>query len=97
MNKNSIFETLRQAKSQMALFGICQIGLFGSYSREDNDDKSDIGLLIHFDSEKETYDNYITAYDFLEDLFENKKIDLVTKNGLSPNFAQSILNEVIYV
>jgi uncharacterized protein len=39
----------------------------------------------------------MAVYDFIEKLFHDKKVDIVTKNGLSPYIGPKILNEVLYV
>jgi hypothetical protein len=97
LSKDYILSTIRFHKPELKKFGIQNIGLFGSYIRNEQSEKSDIDILIDFDPEKETFDNYMDAYDFIENLFENKKIEIVTKNGLSPYIGPMILNEVIYV
>jgi predicted nucleotidyltransferase len=76
---------------------IRNIGLFGSYIRNEQSSSSDIDLLVDFDPGKENFDNYMAAYDFFEKLFKNEKIEVVTKNGLSPYIGPQILNEVQYV
>jgi uncharacterized protein len=45
----------------------------------------------------ENYDNYMAVYDLIEHLFKSDKVEIVTKNGLSPYIGPKILNEVIYV
>jgi predicted nucleotidyltransferase len=39
----------------------------------------------------------MAIYDIFEKIFKNEKIEIVTKNGLSPYIGPKILNEVIYV
>lgn len=39
----------------------------------------------------------MAVYDYFERTFQNQKIDIVTKNGLSPHIGPHILNEVLYV
>ena len=56
-----------------------------------------IDILIDFEPEKENFDNYMAAYDLFEKIFKNEKIEVVTKNGLSPDIGPKILNEVQYV
>ncbi len=79
------------------MFGVQSVGLFGSYVRNEQTEKSDIDLLIDFDPEKETFDNYMALCDYLDLLFRNEKVEIVTKNGLSPHIGPSILREVQYV
>ena len=38
----------------------------------------------------------MSVYDILENMFRNEKIEIVTKNGLSPYIGPQILKEVIY-
>jgi predicted nucleotidyltransferase len=73
------------------------IGLFGSYLRNEQSDKSDIDLLIDFEPEKENFDNYMALYDMVENIFKDQKIEIVTKNGLSQYIGPKILKEVMYV
>ncbi len=95
--KENIFQILKSHKLEFSKFGICNIGLFGSYIRNEQSDKSDIDLLIDFEPSKENFDNYMAAYDLIEGLFKNMKIEIVTKNGLSKYIGPKILNEVVYV
>ena len=62
-----------------------------------NNRKKVIDLLIDFEPEKENFDNYMAVYDLFEKIFKNEKIEVVTKNGLSPYIGPKILNEVQYV
>ena len=95
--KENILKTLTSNKSKLSKFGIRNVGLFGSYLRDEQSSKSDIDLLIDFEPEKENFDNFMAVYDFFEKIFKNEKIELVTKNGLSPHIGPKILNEVHYV
>jgi uncharacterized protein len=95
--KDNIIDTLRMHKHELAEFGIRNVGLFGSYLRDEQNRDSDIDLLIDFEPENENFDNYMAVYDFLERLFRNEKIEVVTMNGLSPYIGPKILKEVQYV
>lgn len=95
--KDFILSTIRTHKSEFSSYGIQNIGLFGSYLRDEQSDKSDIDILIDFKPDQENFDNYMAAYDLLERLFKNEKIEIVTKNGLSPYIGPKILKEVMYV
>jgi hypothetical protein len=95
-SKEYILSEMKQAKKALQNYGIIQVGLFGSYVRGEESKKSDIDILIEFEPEKENFDNYMLAYDMLENLFKNEKVEIVTKNGLSPYIGPNILKEVIY-
>ena len=95
-SKEYILSEIRQQKRELQNLGIVRIGLFGSYVREEQSEKSDIDILLEFEPEKENFDNYMSVYDILENLFRNEKVEIVTKNGLSPYIGPQILKEVIY-
>lgn len=96
LTKEVILGSLEGAGSKLQSFGICAIGLFGSFAREQDGPDSDIDILAEFDAEKKTYDNFIDACFFLEDLFQ-RKIELVTPESLSPYIKPNIMKEVNYV
>jgi len=95
-SREHILNAIRSHMSEMTALGICNIGLFGSYVRGEVSEDSDIDILIEFTPGKESFDNFMAAYDYFEEIFENEKVDLVTKRSLSPYIGPAILNEVIY-
>jgi uncharacterized protein len=95
--KENIISILKSHKSELSKYGVSNIGLFGSYLRDEQSKKSDIDLIIDFDPEKENFDNYMAVYDIFENLFKNEKVEVVTKNGLSKHIGPKILNNVLYV
>jgi uncharacterized protein len=92
-----ILSKLKDNKSSLAQFGVRNVGLFGSYVRGEQSNSSDIDILIEFDTEKENFDNYMSAFDLIEELFKNERVEIVTVNGLSPYIGPKILKEVKYV
>src|SRR5436190_18926503 len=95
--KDNILKTLQSNKLILSKLGIRNVSLFGSYLHNKQSSGSDIDLLIDFEPEKENFDNYMAVYDLFENLFQNEKIEVVTKNGLSPYIGPKILKEVQYV
>ena len=95
--KDTIIKALRSRKDEFSKYGIRNVGLFGSYIRNEQVKDSDIDLLIDFDPELESFDNFMAVYDIIEQLFKGEKIEVVTMNGLSPYIGPSILKEVQYV
>ena len=96
-SKNEILSVIRMHKQQIASYGVTKIGLFGSFARNEQHSHSDIDILVDFDPAKETFDNFMNLYNYLEDLFADKRIEVLTVNGLSPHIGQYILKEVNYV
>lgn len=96
LSKNTIYEKLQQHQPTLKKYGVQKIGLFGSFVRGESSETSDIDFLVDFEKGKKNLDNLIGLGDFLEELFQ-KKIDLVTPQGLSPYIGPRILKEVEYV
>jgi len=96
-NKEYILSTIKSKKAEIYRFGIRNIGLFGSYVRDEQSENSDIDILIDFEPDQENFDNYMAVYDFIERLFKDQRVEIVTKNGLSPYIGPKILDEVKYV
>ena len=95
--KENIIAILKSYKPELLKFGVQNIGLFGSYLRNEQSHNSDIDLLIDFEPEKENFDNYMAVYDIFESIFKNQKVEIVTKNGLSKYIGPKILKDVMYV
>ncbi len=74
-------------------FSVNYIGLFGSYSRGEQKESSDIDILVEFN--KSTFDNYMELIFYLEELF-GETIELVTKKSLNPEIAEYVLEDVIW-
>jgi hypothetical protein len=97
ITKEIILNTLNSQTLSFQQLGVKNIGLFGSFLRDQQTEKSDIDLLVEFYPEFENFNNLMALYDLLELLFENRKIEIVTKNGLSPFIGPHILNQTQYV
>jgi predicted nucleotidyltransferase len=95
-SKESIIQTLKAHREQLEVYGVEDIGLFGSYVRGEATDNSDIDLLVDIRKEKKTFRNFMSLAYYLEDLF-HCKVELVTKQSLSPYIGPYILNTVEYV
>jgi uncharacterized protein len=95
--KESILNNLKSLESELSTYGIRSIGLFGSYAKNEYSINSDIDILIDFEPEMENFDNYMAVCDIIENSFKNCRVDIVTKNGLSPYIGPKILSEVEYV
>jgi uncharacterized protein len=74
-----------------------EIGLFGSFARNEQQDQSDVDILVQY--EANTSDLYTVEQDlknYLQVNF-NRKVDVCSKKWIKPIFKKSIMNEVIYV
>ena len=96
LTRNQILQRITENQHEIDEFGVEKIGLFGSYSRNEQTEQSDIDILVAFRPEEETFDNLMNLHFFLDALFPGKKVELVTINGLSPFIGPKILQEVSY-
>lgn len=76
-------------------YGVIRIGLFGSAARGELSPESDIDLLVELDPKKTTFRKYLELEEYLAKLFE-RKIDLVTLDGISPYVLPYIQKDVIW-
>jgi predicted nucleotidyltransferase len=95
MNRQEIMQTIRKHKSFFLAHGVKQLGIFGSYARDEAREDSDIDLIVEFDKGMKSYDNFIEISFFLENLF-GRKIDLLTSESISPFFKSYIDKDVYY-
>ena len=97
LEKKFIIKTLISNRNKISKLGITKLGLFGSYVRNEQNENSDIDIFVDFNPQKETFDNFMELCYLLDDLFSGIKVEVVTKNGLSPIIGPKILKEVEYV
>jgi uncharacterized protein len=69
------------------------ISIFGSYSTGENHEGSDVDFLVEFQENSDLLDMVGLKLD-LEKLL-GKKVDVVTKNALSPHLQERILSQAI--
>ena len=91
----SIKGILTQLKPELAeKYFVNSIGLFGSIVRDDFTQKSDVDIIVDFS--KPVGVEFIDLADYIESKL-NKKIDLVSRNGVKPKYFHQIESEIIYV
>jgi predicted nucleotidyltransferase len=94
-DKREIFALLGENESQLRRLGVSRCGLFGSFTRNEQNDMSDVDILVEFEDGKKSFDNFMALAFFLEELF-GRKVDLLTPESLSPYIGPHILKEVEY-
>ncbi len=89
---------LREHKAEVAnKYRIREMGIFGSFVRGEQKRRSDIDILVEFDSRYVPgLLKLIEIEMYLEKLLR-KKVDVVIKSGIRPEFKKNILKEVIYI
>jgi len=96
MTRLEILEILKKYKIENAeKYGICNIGLFGSYSLDKGHDKSDIDIIIETD-EPDLF-KLVHIKDELEKLL-HKTVDIVRKREkMNPYLKKRIEKDALYV
>ena len=78
-------------------YWIIEIGIFGSYIRDEQHITSDMDILIEFEEDaKISLLEFVRIENYLCDLL-GIKVDLVEKSALKPRIAKHILKEVSYL
>jgi hypothetical protein len=75
-------------------FPIKSLGIFGSFTRNDHTKKSDVDILVEFESPVGL--EFIDLADELEKLL-NLKVDLVSRKAINPKMMEYISKDLIYV
>lgn len=95
MEKDQIISKLKANEQLFTEKGASKIALFGSYARNQQQQESDIDLLVFIDNNFKTFDNFISLSMLLENLLESK-VDLITPESISTDFFDCIKDELIY-
>ncbi len=76
-------------------YGIKKIGIFGSYSRGEQNIESDVDLLVEFERPIGFF-RFLAVEDYIKERL-GVKTELVTDDALKPRMRPHVLEEVIYV
>jgi len=95
MNKQIIIQQLKKVKPLLSeKYGLTELALFGSYSRNEETDLSDIDIMVDYQNPM-GLKYFDMVYD-LEDLFKEKKVQVVSKGGIKPKYFERIKQDLIY-
>jgi len=89
----SILEKHRE--EMMEKFKVEEIGIFGSYVKGKQKEKSDLDILVDFNDSIGLL-KFIELENYLSDLLK-VKVDLVMKSALKPRIGKHILEEVVFL
>ncbi len=92
---STIQEKLRQVKPQLSeKYHVNSIGLFGSIVRADFRPESDIDIVVDFSQPIGI--EFVDLAEALEKLL-NRKVDLVSRAGIRPQYFRAIEPDILYV
>ena len=92
--RDEILKALADERESLKAFGVTELGVFGSFARNEARSDSDVDVLV--DLRRETFKDYMGLLNFLESLF-GRKVDLVMKDTIKPIIRDRVLNETLYV
>ena len=93
--KAEIVHKLKDIKSFLEMeYAVSSIGIFGSFSNETQTSKSDIDILVEFNSPIGW--KFFTLELYLQKLL-NRKVDLITKDALKRQLKDQILKDTLFI
>lgn len=96
MTLNEVKYKIKERKADLEQnFRVKGIGIFGSYVRGDQKDKSDVDVLVEFD-EPVSLLGVVKLENYLSDLLQIK-VDLVPQKDIRQELREKILKETIYL
>ena len=93
--KEGVIAAIEEHRGRLKDLGVSRLGLFGSFARGQARTESDVDVLVEFEEGGKTFDHFMQLVFLLEDLF-GRRVDLVTRESLSPYIAPSVLSEIEY-
>lgn len=95
LTSEEVLAALKANRAKIHDFGVREMGLFGSYARNEQTPESDIDVLVEFSKGRKSFHAYMQLKLFLERIFK-RKVDLIIKEAVRPELKRSILKSVIY-
>ena len=91
-----IKEILKSHKAELrSKYGVREIGIFGSYVKEEQKETSDLDILVEFEKPLGLLE-FVGLKNHLSDLL-GVNVDLVMRKALKPSIGKRVLGEVVYV
>lgn len=95
-SKNAVLQRIVEIRQQLVRLGVQSIGLFGSFVRNEQTATSDVDILVEFFPASHTFDNFMDVSLLLEEVL-GRRVELVTRQSLSPHLGPHIVREVEWV
>ena len=99
LTRDDVVNKLREQQAYLAAeYGVCKIGIFGSFARNSATELSDVDLVVEF--ERPIGFKFLDLAEYLEAVL-GQRVDLLTPAGIEnirrEHVAQAISRSVIYV
>jgi predicted nucleotidyltransferase len=94
-NQYHIIDTLKSAKPGLSgQFGLQEIALFGSYARNEQNEESDIDIMVQVN--RNSFRNYSALCHKISSLFPDKKVQVVSRKAIRPQYFERLKNDLVY-
>ena len=77
-------------------FGVTRMGIFGSFTREEQTSSSDIDMIVEMEGSRKNIHSFLQMKRFLEKEL-SRKIDMGFEHSLKPIVKEKIKGQAIYV
>jgi len=96
VTRRKIENILKKHKQELKKrFKLKEIGIFGSFVRDEQKKRSDIDILVEFEKPIGLFE-FMDLEEYLMKIL-GAKVDLVSKKALKPRIGKHILQEVVYI
>ena len=100
MRRDDVVNTVKENMEKIKSFGVKRVGIFGSVSRDEADENSDIDFVVEFEKDRGGMKDFVGVIDYLENLF-GKEVDVLTPSGVESirikSVKERIKKEILYV
>ena len=96
LTREQVLARIGECEAELRELGVARLALFGSVLRNQATSESDVDLLVEFAPGQKTFDRFLALCDLLEARL-GCRVELVTKEGLSPFIGPRILAEALDV
>lgn len=95
MNKQTILQKLQALKPQLQQeYGVSELALFGSYSRDEQTSESDIDIMVDFD--RPVGIEYLDVVYLLQAAFKEIPVQVVSKAAIKPKYYNRLKEDLLY-
>lgn len=96
MQRDDVIKRLRDSEAQLRASGVLHAALFGSVARGEQNENSDIDILVELDPSRiVTMFDYASLKDEVQSLFP-VSVDVVDRDALKPLLRPQALADAIY-
>ncbi len=96
LDRQQILNLLTDAKPFLQnRYKLQEIALFGSYARNEETAESDVDLMVVENTK--SFRDYSAMYHYVSSLFTGKKVQMVSKNAIKPQYFERLKSDLVYV